>query len=185
MRDLSLHILDLVQNSVKAGASLVEVRIRDSAKDDVIAIEISDDGCGMDESLLRSVTSPFTTTRTTRKVGLGIPMFMANAEGSGGSFSIQSRVGEGTRVRGTFGRSHIDRPPMGDIQGTMLTLVLGTPKYPDYRMDYETDDTSFTFDTREMRRALDGLPLDLPEVVSWMRDYLREGFEQINGGAIL
>lgn len=185
MRDLSLHILDLVQNSVKAGASLVQVRIRDSAKEDVIAIEIADDGCGMDEELLLRVTSPFTTTRTTRKVGLGIPLFMANAQGSGGAFSIDSKPGEGTCVRGTFGRSHIDRPPMGDIQGTMLTLVLGTPEYPDYILRYETDDTSFTFDTREIRRALDGVPLDLPDVVSWMRDYLREGFEQINGGAIL
>lgn len=185
MRDLSLHILDLVQNSVKAGASLVRVRIRDSAKEDVIAVEISDDGCGMDEELLLRVTSPFTTTRTTRKVGLGIPLFMANAQGSGGAFSIDSKPGEGTCVRGTFRRSHIDRPPMGDIQGTMLTLVLGTPKYPDYILRYETDDTSFTFDTREIRRALDGVPLDLPDVVSWMRDYLREGFDQINGGAIL
>ncbi len=185
MRDLSLHILDLVQNSVKAGASLVRVRIRDSAKEDVIAVEISDDGCGMDEELLLRVTSPFTTTRTTRKVGLGIPLFMANAQGSGGAFSIDSKPGEGTCVRGTFRRSHIDRPPMGDIQGTMLTLVLGTPKCPDYILRYETDDTSFTFDTREIRRALDGVPLDLPDVVSWMRDYLREGFDQINGGAIL
>ena len=185
MRDLSLHILDLVQNSVKAGASLVQVRIRDSAGDDAVVIEIADDGCGMDADLLARVTSPFTTTRTTRRVGLGIPMFKANAEGSGGSFSIDSRVGEGTRVKGVFGRSNIDRPPMGDLQGPMLTLVLGTPEYPDYLLLYETDDTSFTFDTREVRRALDGLPLDLPEVVSWMRDYLREGFEQISGGATL
>ena len=107
MRDLSLHILDLVQNSVKAGASLVQVRIRDSAGDDAVVIEIADDGCGMDADLLARVTSPFTTTRTTRRVGLGIPMFKANAEGSGGSFSIDSRVGEGTRVKGVFGRSNI------------------------------------------------------------------------------
>ena len=183
MRDLSLHILDLTQNSVKAGASLVQVLIRDSERDDLIRIEIVDDGCGMDTDLLERVTSPFTTTRTTRKVGLGIPMFKANAEGSGGKFSIASTVGEGTRVCGTFGRSNIDRPPMGDIQGTMLTLLLGTPEFPDYLLRYETDDAAFTFDTREVRAALDGLPLDLPDVVAWMRDYLKEGFEQLSGGA--
>ena len=183
MRELSLHILDLAQNSLTANATRLDILIRIDHEKDNLSITLADNGKGMAPDFLKSVTSPFTTTRTTRKVGLGIPMFKANAEGSGGAFSIASTVGEGTRVCGTFGRSNIDRPPMGDIQGTMLTLVLGTPEFPDYLLRYETDDAAFTFDTREVRAALDGLPLDLPDVVAWMRDYLKEGFEQLSGGA--
>ena len=183
MRELSLHILDLAQNSLTANATRLDILIRIDHEKDNLSITLADNGKGMAPDFLKSVTSPFTTTRTTRKVGLGIPMFKANAEGSGGTFSIASTVGEGTRVCGTFGRSNIDRPPMGDIQGTMLTLVLGTPERPDYLLRYETDEASFTFDTREVRAALDGLPLDLPDVVAWMRDYLKEGFEQLSGGA--
>ena len=111
MRDLSLHILDLTQNSVKAGASLVQVLIRDSERDDLIRIEIVDDGCGMDTDLLERVTSPFTTTRTTRKVGLGIPLFKQVAEMCGGQLTLQSTVGKGTKTQATFIASHMDLPP--------------------------------------------------------------------------
>ena len=132
MRDLSLHILDLTQNSVKAGASLVQVLIRDSERDDLIRIEIVDDGCGMDTDLLERVTSPFTTTRTTRKVGLGIPLFKQVAEMCGGKLTLQSTVGKGTKTQATFIASHMDLPPMGDLKGTMETLIIANPERPDF-----------------------------------------------------
>lgn len=175
MRDLSLHILDLAQNSVTAGASCVEVEITVQRAADRLVIVIADDGCGMSPTFLAKVTSPFTTTRTTRPVGLGIPLFQENAEKTGGNLTIWSEQGKGTRLTAFFGLSHIDRPPMGDLADTFLTLVLTTPEHPDYVLRCVDGAACFTFDTREIRDTLGGLPLDLPDVVEWMREALREG----------
>ena len=115
MEELSLHLLDLIQNSVKAGASLVEIIITEKAG--LLTIILEDNGCGMSEEFLSRVESPFTTTRTTRKVGLGIPLFKQAALMAGGDFSITSRQGEGTRLTATFELDNIDRAPMGDLAG--------------------------------------------------------------------
>ena len=181
MEELSLHLLDLIQNSVKAGASLIEIMITEKAG--LLTIELKDDGCGMSEEFLQRVESPFTTTRTTRKVGLGIPLFKQAALMAGGDFSITSRQGEGTRIRATFEINNIDRAPMGDLAGTMLGQVLSTPVTPDYRLLYAVEDASFEFDTREIKRQLEGVPLDAPDVIAWMKDYLEEGIRELNGGA--
>lgn len=182
MRDLSLHILDLVQNSVSAGASVVTVRIGEHKKDDLLSISIIDDGCGMTPEFVEKVKSPFSTTRTTRKVGLGIPMFMENARLSGGDLHIDSQVGKGTELTATFRISSIDRPPLGDLVETMLTLILGTPERPDYVLDYATDQGQYVFDTREIRQVLGDVPLDTPEVLEWMREALCEGLQSCHGG---
>ena len=174
MEELSLHLLDLIQNSVKAGASLIEI---------IITIELNDNGCGMSEEFLQRVESPFTTTRTTRKVGLGIPLFKQAALMAGGDFGIISRQGEGTRIKASFEINNIDRAPMGDLAGTILGQVLSTPVTPDYRLLYAVEDASFEFDTREIRRQLEGVPLDAPDVIAWMKDYLEEGIRELNGGA--
>ena len=181
MEELSLHLLDLIQNSVKAGASLIEIIITEKAG--LLTIELNDNGCGMSEEFLQRVESPFTTTRTTRKVGLGIPLFKQAALMAGGDFGIISRQGEGTRIKASFEINNIDRAPMGDHAGTILGQVLSTPVTPDYRLLYAVEDASFEFDTREIRRQLEGVPLDAPDVIAWMKDYLEEGIRELNGGA--
>lgn len=181
MEELSLHLLDLIQNSVKAGASLIEIIITEKAG--LLTIELNDNGCGMSEEFLQRVESPFTTTRKTRKVGLGIPLFKQAALMAGGDFGIISRQGEGTRIKASFEINNIDRAPMGDLAGTILGQVLSTPVTPDYRLLYAVEDASFEFDTREIRRQLEGVPLDAPDVIAWMKDYLEEGIRELNGGA--
>ena len=181
MEELSLHLLDLIQNSVKAGASLIEIIITEKAG--LLTIELNDNGCGMSEEFLQRVESPFTTTRTTRKVGLGIPLFKQAALMAGGDFGIISRQGEGTRIKASFEINNIDRAPMGDLAGTILGQVLSTPVTPDYRLLYAVEDASFEFDTREIRRQLEGVPLDAPDVIAWMKDYMEEGIRELNGGA--
>ena len=181
MEELSLHLLDLIQNSVKAGASLIEIIITEKAG--LLTIELNDNGCGMSEEFLQRVESPFTTTRTTRKVGLGIPLFKQAALMAGGDFGIISRQGEGTRIKASFEINNIDRAPMGDLAGTILGQVLSTPVTPDYRLLYAVEDASFEFDTREIRRQLEGVPLDAPDVIAWMKDYLEEGIRELYGGA--
>jgi hypothetical protein len=183
MRDLSLHVLDLVQNSVKAHARLVVVEITADPVRDRLTIVIEDDGDGMSEDLLARVKNPFTTTRTTRKVGLGIPLMEERAALTGGGLTIDSKLGQGTRLETWLGLHHIDRPPLGDLAGTMLSLVLMTPEGPDYVLRVHKPDFDFTFDTREIRQALGDVPLTTPEVVDWMRESLGEGiapFAQID-----
>ena len=182
MRELSLHILDLAQNSLTAGASRLDIIVEIDHKKDLVAITLSDDGKGMAPDFLKTVTSPFTTTRTTRKVGLGIPMFKENAELTGGTFSIESTVGVGTKMRAGFVLSSIDRPPLGDLAATMISLVVSNPEFH-FHLDYLADGQSFSFDTEEIRAVLGPVPLDSPEVVSWMKDYLEEGIESLHGGA--
>jgi anti-sigma regulatory factor (Ser/Thr protein kinase) len=183
MFELALHILDLVQNSVAAGATLVTITVHLDTGSDTLTIVISDDGCGMDEELLRRVESPFATTRTTRKVGLGIPMFKQCAQMCGGTFQIQSTRGVGTVLTATFQASHVDLPPLGDLTGTMLSLVVGSPEKPDFVLRYSADGRLFEFDTRPIREALGGMPLSGSEILSWITEYLAEGIAQVQGAA--
>ncbi len=182
MKELSLHILDIAQNSITAGASLVNIIVGESAFSDAITIDIIDDGCGMSKELLARVISPFTTSRTTRKVGLGIPMFKHGAESCGGSFEIDSVEGAGTSLRAVYQLSHIDRPPLGDIAETILTLIVCNPDKPDFEFAYKTDDGEYRLDTREIREILDGVPLNEPDVVSWLKENLTEGIEDARKG---
>ncbi|MDO4741687.1 MAG: ATP-binding protein, partial [Eubacteriales bacterium] len=124
MRELADNILDIAQNSISAGASLVEIDITVSREKGTIEFVFKDDGCGMSEEMVRTVTDPFTTTRKTRKVGLGLPLLKQTALMTGGDFDIASKVGEGTCVRVSFGLENIDRPPMGDVPGTLFTLAV-------------------------------------------------------------
>ena len=181
MFELALHILDLVQNAVAAGANLVRVTIALDTAADTLTITIEDDGCGMDEELLKRVESPFATTRTTRKVGLGIPMFKQCALMCGGTFEIRSTRGAGTVLTATFQASHVDLPPLGDLKGTMITLMVGSPVKPDFALNYSVDGRLFEFDTRPIREALGGMPLSGSEILSWLDEYLAEGIAQANG----
>ena len=182
MKELSLNILDIAENSVRAGAKQIDVAVEEDTAADTLAISVCDDGCGMDEELLKSVRDPFTTTRTTRRVGLGIPLLQEAAQATGGDLTIDSAPGKGTRLRAVFGRSHIDRMPLGDIASTMSTLIqCNDDREWTYR--YTLDDRSFTLDTRELREALGAdVPLSAPDVVCWIREYISQNTNELNGG---
>ncbi len=184
MRDLSLHILDLAQNSIRAEATLVQLKI---IREDngILSIIIQDDGCGMDEELLKRVMSPFATTRTTRKVGLGIPMMAENCRLAGGDLRLESEVGKGTVLRATMDTASIDCLPLGDIAGTVVTLVSANPDKPEFLLYCKSQKGEMTFDTRQIREVLDGVPLNEPEIIAWMDTSLREEIEPIFGGVVL
>ena len=184
MRDLSLHILDLMQNSIRAQAKVVSLFV--VLKDDgMLSVIIEDDGCGMSEELLARVTSPFATTRTTRKVGLGIPMMAENCRLTGGDLSIESTFGVGTKLTATLDTSSIDCLPLGDLPGTVTTLVTMNPDKPEFILHCRSPKGEMHFDTREIREALAGVPLNEPEIAAWMQESLREEIEPIFGGVIL
>lgn len=178
MRELALNILDIAENSVKAGATLIRVTVR--AEDGMLTIEIADDGCGMDAEFLKRVTDPFTTTRTTRKVGMGIPLFKMAAEMAGGEFSIRSEKDVGTTVRATFVLGHIDRAPLGDLADTVVTLI-GGECGSEFVFDVSVDGKGFEFDTRELKAQLDGVPVSEPDVLVFVRDMINENMKDIGG----
>ncbi|NLZ24976.1 MAG: sensor histidine kinase [Clostridiales bacterium] len=183
MQELALNILDIVENSVKAQARLIEIDI--TAIGNTLTIEIRDDGIGMAPEFLARVTDPFTTTRVTRKVGMGIPLFKMAAEMSGGDFSIESEEGKGTKVRATFMIDSIDRPPLGDLSETMVALLSESEQNSnvEYILRFKCDDNvDFIFDTRELKEQLGGIPVDTPEVLVFVRDFIKEN-TTINRGA--
>lgn len=179
MFELSLYILDLVQNSISAGALTVTIRLIINRSENTLTLEIIDDGSGMDEKLLRKVESPFTTTRTTRKVGLGIPMAKQLAEACGGSFSIKSRLGSGTTLTAQMQYDHVDMPPMGSVKDTLITLILGAPDKPEFVFEYAIDEKHFEMDTRAIRSLLGGVPLNTPDVLQWIGEYITEGMAEV------
>ncbi len=178
MEDLSLHILDIVENSIAAKAKHVDIRIRESVLEDRLFIEIADDGCGMEEGMVQSATDPFFTTRTTRRVGLGLPLFEHAALATGGEFRLISHPGEGTRVTAAFGLSHIDRQPLGDIGETLLTLIVGNPQI-EFTCRYQTEDSDFLFSTRMVEAELAGKPLHSPAGITAVRKALEKLTEGI------
>ncbi len=183
MKELSLNILDIAENSVKAGATLVTVSLTQTGN--VLTLEITDDGCGMDAETVRRVTDPFYTTRTTRKVGLGLPLLKLEAEQTGGTLTITSRTAaqcpenHGTTVRATFHTDHIDCMPLGDVTATLVTLIQGHPQQ-ELAFSHHTGTGTVTLDTRQLRTVLGDVPLDTYEVLKWIEGYLREQYQSIN-----
>ncbi len=178
MKELSLHILDVAKNSVKAGASLIEISI-ERTSDGMMTVRISDNGCGMTEEVVRRVTDPFYTTRTTRKVGLGLPLWRLAAEQTGGRMTITSSVEEGksgTVVEAIFNTNSIDCMPMGDIISTVCILVAGSPE-KDFIFTDKSEERAISLDTREMKAVLgEGISLAEPEIQTWLAEYLREQY---------
>ncbi len=178
MRELSLHILDIVQNSVKAGASLIEVIISEDILANRLKISIKDNGCGMSEDFLKTVKDPFSTTRTTRKVGMGISLFQSAAEQCGGSLDIRSRLGKGTILSVDFEYDNIDRAPIGDMAETFVTIILGAPDI-DYVYKHRKQEKEFVFDTKDIKNELGDIPLDTPEVLVWIKEYITGGLQML------
>lgn len=181
MRDISLHILDIAQNSLTAQSSLIEIGIDADTEHNSLTVVITDNGCGMSEELLERVKSPFTTSRTTRKVGLGIPLFTASCESTGGTLDIKSSPGKGTRLTATLGLWHIDRPPLGDIAETVAMLTIMNPQ-TDFVFTARQADRAFDFDTREIKQTLGEVPITQPEVTAFLQQYLQDGCKQVFGG---
>ena len=183
MTEISLNVLDVAENSTRAGASLVTITVHADFPSDRLTIVIDDNGCGMTEEQVTQVTDPFFTSRTTRKVGLGVPFFKFAAESTGGSFTITSKPGVGTTVKAVFVLSHIDRMPLGDINTTVHTLVVYHPE-TDFLYRYQYNDRSFTLDTREFRQVLGDIPFDTPDISAYIMDYLNENKLETDGGAV-
>jgi anti-sigma regulatory factor (Ser/Thr protein kinase) len=182
MEDLSLHVLDIVQNSVKAGARLVRISLVEDKRQDRLTLMVEDDGSGMDPDVLTKVTDPFFTTRTTRKVGLGLPFLKAAAIASDGDMKIESKPGAGTRVEAVFGYAHIDRPPIGKMDETLATLIVCNPDI-DIAYRHGTETGEYILDTIEMRRTLGAVPLNTPAVVDWVRADVAEGLDDIGASS--
>lgn len=183
MRELSLHILDIMQNSTAANASLIKVSILAKLEIGMLEVVIEDNGNGMDSDHLARVTDPFSTTRTTRKVGLGIPLFKASAEQSGGSFGITSQKGVGTVVTARYVIDHIDRPPLGELAGVITDMASAYPEL-EIQLLLESGSKQFVFSSREVSKILGEVPLTEFAVVKWLREYIREGMEDIFGGVL-
>ena len=180
MKELSLNILDIVENSTKAGASLVEIALQET--EDALVITVRDNGCGMSEETCRSALDPFYTTRTTRSVGMGIPLFKMMAEQTGGSLCLESKSREehqensGTVIRATFNKNHIDFTPLGDVVSTVLTLIQGHPE-TDFYYTHTSPHFEVLLDTRELREVLgDDVSLAEYEVIQWIKEYLNEQY---------
>lgn len=178
MNELSLHILDIVQNSIKANSTLVQIIINENTDDNTFTIMIIDNGHGMDEMTLSEVADPFFTTRTTRKVGMGVSLFKMACELTEGTFTINSKVNKGTEVIATFVNNHIDRAPLGEIATTIGILILND-KNIDIYYEHIYNNNSYIFDTREVKKILDGIPFTNYEVITWIKNNIINGIETL------
>ncbi len=178
MRELSLHILDIAQNSIVAQAREIRIAIIEDLVDDKLIIRIKDDGRGMDAEMLERVVDPFYTTRTTRKVGLGIPMFKANAESCNGTFEIRSKLGVGTELDAEFQHSHIDRVPLGNMSETIITIIQANIDI-DLIYTHSFNGHKFTLNTKDIKKTLVDLPINNTDVLIWLRSYINEALEEI------
>ena len=178
MRELSLNVLDIAQYSVSAGASLVEIELIEDTENHELLIGIYDNGKGMTREQVENVRDPFFTTRTTRKVGMGIPLFKFAAEMTGGKLEIQSEVGVGTRVRAYFKTDHLDFTPIGDMTSTIISLVTMN-LHMDFLYRRKVDDKEFTVDTRQLKEILGDVPLNEPSIALWIQQYINENTKQL------
>jgi hypothetical protein len=195
MREIALHLLDIAENSVAAQAGTIKISVCEDLAGDRLFAMVQDDGKGMDPETVRLVTDPFVTSRTTRKVGLGIPLFKAAAEACNGYLTIDSQVGKGTCLKVEFQHSHIDRMPLGDLCGTWLTLVVAYPTIRwifDYQVylpgnnsrenSYTQGTQEFHFDSQPIKETLGEIPFSEPEVLAYLRSYLEDGIASVRNG---
>ncbi|MFV0516310.1 MAG: ATP-binding protein [Aminipila sp.] len=184
MTEISLNILDIAQNSIRAEASIIVIDVAiDTQKDSLITI-IKDNGKGMTTEQIEKSTDPFFTTRSTRKVGLGIPFFKMAAEASDGTFQIESQVDMGTEIKAVFNLSHVDRMPLGDISSTIYTLIAFNTNI-DFVFTYSYNQKTFSLDTREFKEVLGGVDLNTPEILKYLKEYLYEGKREVDNDKML
>jgi len=178
LRELSLHILDIAENSLDAGATLINISVSEERDGNLLVIAIEDNGRGIPERDLEKVMDPFFTTRTTRRVGLGLSLLRETSKRCGGAFSITSQEGNGTRVEATFRLDHIDLPPMGDVAGCISSIIMGHPEV-DLVYVHRVNGTEFRFDTREIKQGLEGVAINEPRVLKYLDGVIRESEEEL------
>ena len=178
MRELSLHIMDIVENSVAAGATQVHISVNEDTARNLLRISIKDNGRGIPEHRLDQVLDPFYTTRTTRRVGLGLSLFREASRRCDGEFTLHSKEGEGTEVSASFRLDHIDLVPLGDMASSMTSLIMGNPEV-DFTYTHERDGRSFQIDTREIKEGLEDVPITHPEVMKSIGDSIRESLREL------
>lgn len=172
MRELSLHIMDIIQNSIRADGKLINIEINEDKENNLMKIIIEDDGVGMDDEMLENVKNPFATTRTTRKVGMGISLFEAACRRCEGSLNIESQLEKGTKVTATMEYNHIDRAPMGRIDETISCMFLYD--YIDFVYNHRVNEKKFTLDSREVKEKVNGDDLNNAVIITWLKEYIRE-----------
>lgn len=178
MLELAAHILDIAENSIRAEATLIEININEDTVNDSLSIEIIDDGQGMNPEEIKKALDPFYTTKTVRRIGLGLPLLADAAQRTCGYFNLKSQEGKGTAVQASFGLNHIDRQPMGDIISTLIILIAGNSDV-DFIYRHKCDNRQFELDTRIIRKEIEDIPMNNPEILKYIREVLEEGFNEI------
>lgn len=181
MREISLHILDLVQNSIEAGATSINLEIIENFNEDVMIIRVTDNGRGMDEKMRQLVIDPFITTRTTRRIGLGLPLMDMTTKRCGGYLTIASTPGRGTVIEAMFQHSHLDRPPLGNMVETITNILVANPELQ-FSYQHAVGDKTFIVSSQEIADILKGIPLTQPDVLVWLREFLSENIANLYGG---
>ncbi|WP_227765786.1 ATP-binding protein [Zhaonella formicivorans] len=181
MEELALHLLDLMENSLEAGATAIEILIDEDEANNLLTLVVADNGKGMEPDVVAKVTNPFVTSRTTRKVGLGLSLLKATAESCGGELQIVSQAGKGTKVTAKMIYNHWDRPPLGDIAST-IAVFLASSENIALSYSHLVNERIFTFDSREFSKILDGIPQKHPQVINWLRSYFAENLDNIRKG---
>jgi len=187
MKSIAYHMLDIVHNALRARATLVEITLVEDDREDLLRLQVADNGCGMDGDTLQRVVDPYYTSRKTRHVGMGLSLLKQNCERTGGSFYMTSQPGEGTQVQADFGKSHLDLPAMGDMPGTLHQIIVGNPGR-DFIYHHRFNQVGFDLDTREIREALEGWPLDHPRLIGDIRELIGSLFGQMteqSGGSLI
>ncbi|GHV72356.1 histidine kinase [Bacteroidia bacterium] len=178
MKDLSLHILDITQNSISAKATLIQILITEDIEHNRYELVIEDNGSGMSQEVLEKVTDPYTTSRKTRKVGLGLPLLKLNTERAGGQLTIESELGKGTKVIADFEFNHLDRLPIGDIAGIVVMLASMNPDI-DFRYAHTTPKDTYVFDTQEVKQALEGMSIQEISIQKYLKEMIVENLKEI------
>ena len=175
---MSLHILDVAENSIKAQAHKIEIKIDENQDLDIFSLEINDDGIGMDTEMAERVLDPFFSTKTTRRIGLGLPLLAEAARAANGHFALESEPGKGTKVKATFQASHIDMKPLGDMALTLVTLIMGHPEV-DILYWHKRNHELYSLDTEEVKSQLEGIPISSPEVIQFLKNHINEGLDNL------
>ena len=178
MLELAQHILDIAENSTRAGAKLITISISEDSAENLLTIEITDDGCGMNTEEISKALDPFYTTKNVRRVGLGLPLLTDAAQTSGGKLDLQSRAGKGTEITATFGLKHIDRQPLGNISSTLISLIAANSEV-DFIYDHRHNNRQFKLDTRLIRDEIEDVPIYHPEIIKFIRGIIEEGLREI------
>ncbi|HWR40943.1 MAG TPA: ATP-binding protein [Patescibacteria group bacterium] len=181
MRELSLHILDLVQNSIEANATTVKLEVIEDRSDDRLIIRVTDNGRGMDEKIRQLVIDPFITTRTTRRIGLGLPLMEMSSKRCDGYLHIDSVPGQGTTVEAMYRHSHLDRPPLGNMVETIKTILVANSELH-FTYHHSVNGRTFSISSLELHDILGDVPLSHPDVLGWLHDYLTVNIANLYGG---